>query len=109
MPDRTAGRNRLCRRDDGIGVDAVMPVKLAKRSGLSEVLNTERPYPMAGHRTQPCQRRGMPVEDGDHPAIRRYVSEQPLDVRARVYKATFARALCCRPTCVEPVRGRDCQ
>ena len=42
MADRAAGRNGLRRRDDGIGVDAVVPIELGERSGLAEMLDAQR-------------------------------------------------------------------
>ena len=39
--------------------------------------------------------------------MRRHVGEQPLDVRSRMHKATFARALRGRPPGIEPVGRGD--
>jgi hypothetical protein len=39
MTDRAARRNCLCRRDDGVGIDAIVSIELGKRSGLSEMLD----------------------------------------------------------------------
>ena len=39
VPDRAAGRDRLRRGDDGVGVDAVVPIKVGNGAGLAEMLN----------------------------------------------------------------------
>ena len=55
--------------DDGLGVDAEVPVKVGDGSGLSEVLDTERDRLMPMHGTQPRECGGMPVDDRDQPAM----------------------------------------
>src|SRR4029077_14345462 len=92
MADRTAGRNGLGRRDDGIGIDAVMPVELGERSGLAEVLDAKRAHAMAGNGAKPCECRWVAVEHGDDPAMRRHVAKQPLDVRACALLASSTSA-----------------
>ena len=75
MPDWPSWRDRLRGRDDGIGVDAVVPVKLGERSGLAEVFNTKRPRAVAGDRAEPGQRRRVAVEHADDAAMRRHVRQ----------------------------------
>ena len=53
MPDRPARRQRRRRRDDGIGVDAVVPIKLGDRAGLPEMLHAERAHAMAVDGAEP--------------------------------------------------------
>src|SRR5665213_1279088 len=42
MPDRATGCDGLCRRNDRVGVDTVVPVELGERAGLAEMLDAER-------------------------------------------------------------------
>ena len=107
MPDRPAGRDRLRGGDDGVGVDAVVPVELGERAGLAEMLDAERARAMAGDRAEPGQRRRVAVEHGDDAAMRRHVGEQPLDMRARMHQAALARALRRGPAGIEPVGRGD--
>ena len=107
MADRAARRNGLSRRDDGIGVDAVMPVELGERSGLAEMLDAQGAYAMAGDGAKPCQGRRMAVEHGDNAAMRRHVAKQPLDMRACVHQTALTRSLGSGPAGVEPVGGSD--
>ena len=53
MTDRAAGRDGLCRRDNGVGINAVVPIELGKRSGLSEMLDTKGARPVASDGTEP--------------------------------------------------------
>src|SRR6185437_9055227 len=62
MTDRAARRDGLRRGDDGIRVDAVVPVEVGERAGLAEMLDAERARAMAGDRTEPGERRRMAVE-----------------------------------------------
>ena len=72
MADRSARHERLCRGDDSVGTDAIVPVKIDQRAGSSEMLDAEISY-------------GAPAR---HPA-----RQKPLDVRAGMDEATFARPL----------------
>jgi hypothetical protein len=68
MADWSTRHERLCRGDDSVGTDAIVPVKIDKRAGSSEMpRNLVR-----------CPAR--------HPA-----RQKPLDVRAGMDEATFAR------------------
>ena len=80
MTDRAARCDGLCRRDDRVGIDAVVPVELGERSGLSEMLDAQRSRPVAGDRANPRLGRGMSVEHRDDAAMGRHIGEQPLDV-----------------------------
>src|SRR5262249_42860041 len=70
-PDRAPGRKRRRRRDDGVGVDAVVPIKLRDRAGLPEMLDAERAHAMAVDGAEPGERRRMAVEHGDDAAMGR--------------------------------------
>src|SRR5262249_48286329 len=87
MPDRTAGGDRLRRRDDGVGVDAVVAIEVGDRAGLAEVLDPERAHAMAAYGAEPGERRRVAVEHGDDAAMGRHVGKQPLDMRTRVHEA----------------------
>ena len=107
MADRAARRNGLSRRDDGIGIDAVMPVELGERSGLAEVLDAQGAYAMAGDGAKPCEGRRMAVKHADDPPIRRHDAKQPLGY-ASVRAPDRAHALVAqRSARVEPVGGSD--
>src|SRR5580692_7209150 len=95
--------------DDGVGVDAVVAVEVLDRAGLAEMLDAERPHPMALDRAQPSQSRRMAVEHADDAAMLRQAGEQPLDMRAGVNKAALARAARRGPAGIETVRRRDGQ
>jgi len=71
VPDRPARGERGGGCDDGIGVDAVVPVELGDRAGLAEMFDAERPDPMAVDGAQPAKRRRMAVEHADDAAIAR--------------------------------------
>ena len=105
MADRAARRNGLSRRDDGIGIDAIMPVELGERSGLAEVLDAQGAYAMAGNGAKPCEGRRMAVKHGDNPAMRWHVAKQPLDVRACVDETALRRAL----GAVQPALSRSAE
>ena len=104
MPDRLTGRDRLHGRNNGVRVDAIVPVELRDGAGLAEMLDPERPHPVAADRSEPGQGRRMAVEHGDNAAMGRQLGEQPLDVRAGVNEAALARAHRRSPARVEPVR-----
>ena len=53
MADRAAWRNRLSRRNDGVGVDAIVPIELGERSRLAEMLDTEWTHAMASNSAEP--------------------------------------------------------
>ena len=59
--------------------------------------------------TKPGQRGRMSVEHRNDAAMRRHVREQSLDMRARMYQATLARALRGGPARIEPVGRSDRQ
>lgn len=80
MADRAAGRNRLCCRDDGIGVDAIVPIELGERARLAEVLDAQRACSVSGNGADPGKSRRVPIKHGDNAAMRRYIGEQPLDM-----------------------------
>ena len=109
MPDRAAGRYCLRRRDNGVGVNAIMPIEIGQRSGLTKMLDAEWTYPMTRNSAEPRECRRVSVEYGDQAAIGRHITEQPLDMRTRMDKAALARALSRGPPCVEPVGGGYCE
>src|SRR5690242_15816356 len=82
VPNRSAGRERGRGRDDRIGVDAIMAIEIRDRAGLPEMLYAQRAHAMAVHAAEPTKRRGMAVDDRHDPAVRRYVRQQLLDMRA---------------------------
>src|SRR5260370_16524697 len=103
MPDRPAGDHGLRGRHDRISVDAVVPVEIADRSGLAEMLDPERAHAMAGDAAEPGQRRWMAVDHGDDAAMIGDVGEQPLDVCARMHEAALAPPLPPGPAALEPL------
>ena len=107
IADRPSRRDGFGRGDDGIGVDAVVPVELRDRAGLAEMLDAERPDAMAGDRAQPAERRRMTVEHADNAAMPRQAGEQPLDMGAGMDQAALARPPCRGPAGIEPVGGGD--
>src|SRR5215831_246944 len=86
VPDRPARRQRRRRRDDGIGVDAVVPIKLRDRAGLPEMLDAERAHAVTAHGAEPGERRRMAVEHGDNPAMGWHIGHELFDMRARMHK-----------------------
>src|SRR5260370_21224617 len=107
MPDRPAGDDGLRGRHDRIGVDAVVPIEIADRPGLAEMLDPERAHAMAGDAAEPGQRRRMAVEHGDDAAMISHIGKDALDVRARMHETALARPLPPGPTGVEPAAGRS--
>ena len=103
MADRAAGRDCLRRRDDGIRIDAIVAIKIGQRAGLAEMLNTKWPHPVTGDCAEPGQCRRMPIEDTDDAAMRGYVSEQALDVRARMHEPALSRTLRRSPAGIEAI------
>ena len=47
MADRSPGRHRLRCSDDGVGIDAIVPIEVGDRAGLAEVLDAEGAHAMA--------------------------------------------------------------
>src|SRR4029078_6815808 len=80
MTDRAARCDGLRRRNDRVGIDAVVPVELGERSGLSEMLDAQGSCPVAGDCAKPRQGCGMSVEHRDDAAMGRHIGEQPLDM-----------------------------
>ena len=75
MSDRAAGRDRLRRRDDGIRIDSIVPIKIGQRTGLAEMLDAEWPHAMTGDCAEPGQCCRMSVEHTDNAAMRRHIGE----------------------------------
>ncbi len=50
MADWAAGRNRLCCSDDGVSVNAIVPIELGERAGLAEMLDAQRARSVSGTR-----------------------------------------------------------
>src|SRR5262249_61093751 len=101
MPDRPTRRQRRRRRDDGIGVDAVVPIEIRDRAGLAEMLAAERAHAMALDGAEPGERRRMAVEHGDDAAMGRHIGHELFDMGTRVHEAALARALRRGPAGVE--------
>lgn len=59
-----------CQTHDGIGdgipIDPKMPVEIAYRSRLAEMLDAVWDRPVTRHRAQPGERRRMAIYDGNH-------------------------------------------
>ena len=83
MADWSTRHERLCRGDDSVGTDAIVPVKIDQRAGSSE----------------------MPRNS--YGALRGTARQKPLDVRAGMDEATFARLLRGGPSGVKPIGRRD--
>ena len=71
MPHRRACGEALRRIDDGVGVDAVMPVEVVDGAGLAEMLDAQGLDAMAAHAAKPAQCRGMAVDRSDDAAVPR--------------------------------------
>src|SRR3954469_16648838 len=93
MPDRAARRERRCRRDHGIGVDAVVPIEVRDRTGLPEMLDAECPHAMAVYGAEPGEGCGMTIEYRHDAAIGRNFGQQFFDMRAGMNETALARAL----------------
>src|SRR5665647_12386 len=65
VPHRRSGGQAFRRVDDGIGVDAIVAVKVADAAGLPKVLDAERLDPVAAHAAEPAERGRMAVDHGD--------------------------------------------
>ena len=109
MADRPARCDALRGGDDGVGVDAVVPVKVRDRAGLAEMLDPERPHAMAVDRAEPGEGCGVSVEHRDDAAVRRQIAEESLDVRAGMDEPAIAGAQRRGPAGVEPVGRSHCQ
>lgn len=107
MTDRRSWRDGLCRREDRVGVDSVVPVQIGERARLTEMLDPERTNAMAVDRAEPRQRRGMTVENSHDAAMLRQIGEQPFNMRAGVDKSPLSGPLRRGPTGIEAVSGRD--
>src|SRR5262249_54149287 len=105
VPDRPTRRQRLRRRDDRLGVDAVVTIEIGDRAGLAKMLDTERAYAVAGDGAKPGERRRMTIEHGDDGAMGRQLLEQPLDMGACMHQAALARPLRRGPAGIEAVGG----
>src|ERR1700676_5322387 len=66
-------RYGLRSRNDRVGVDAVVAIEIGNGAGLAEMLDAERPHPMAADRAEPGERRRMTIEHGDEAAMGRQV------------------------------------
>src|SRR5438445_6480283 len=64
VADGPARRQRRCRCDDGIGVDAVVAIEIRDRAGLPEMLDAERAHAMAVHGAEPGERCRVAVDHG---------------------------------------------
>jgi hypothetical protein len=80
MANRAAGRNCLCRRDDSVGVDAIVPIELGERARLAEMLDAQRARSVSGNSAEPGESHWVAIKHGDNAAMRRHVGEQPLDM-----------------------------
>ncbi len=107
IPDRPSRRDRLRGGDDGVRVDPIVAIEVHQRAGLAEVLDAERARAMAVDRAEPAERGRMRVAHRHDAGVRRQVAKQALDVRARMHKPAFARALRGGPAGVEAVRRGD--
>jgi hypothetical protein len=92
MPDRATGCERLRSREDRVGVDAVVPVKVRYRASLAEMLDA------SGRVRCPCTAPSQPRVAGypsttiTMPACAQ-VGEECFDMRARVHETAFASAM----------------
>src|SRR5690606_8882826 len=97
VPDRPAGRQRLGGRDDGLGVDAVVPVEVGEAARLAEVLHSEGTGAVAADGAQPGERRRVAVEHRHDAAVGRQLLEEPLDMASGVNETALAGAARRRP------------
>src|SRR3954452_25037716 len=95
VADRGACRQIFGSVDDGIGVNAVVPVELIDAPGLTEMLDAKRFQPMAAHAAEPPKRRGMAIDDGNDAAIARQRREQFIDVADIRHPVALAPQLSC--------------
>ena len=89
---RPAGGHGVASGDDGVGVDAEVPVEVVDRSGLAEMLDTEAARAVALDRTQPSERGRMPVRHGDDGAMAGQVCQQAFDMAPGMDEAALAGA-----------------
>ena len=80
VADRTPWRDRLGGGDNGVGVDAIVPVEVRDRTGLAEMLDPKRTDLVAIDGAEPGERRRMAVEHADNAAMRRQAGHQPFNM-----------------------------
>ena len=107
VSDRPAGRDALGCRDDGVGVNAVVPIEVGERAGLPKVLDTQRAHAMTADCADPGEGGRMTVEYRHDATMARHASEQAFDMRTRMHLPSFTRSLRGSPTGIEPVGRRD--
>ena len=69
MADRTARRDDLRRGNDSIGINAIVPVELVDRTGLTKMLHAKWANAVATDGAEPRQSGGMPVQQCDETAM----------------------------------------
>ena len=90
-------------RDDGINVDPEMAIKITDCSGLTKVLDPERHSTVPGDSSEPGERCGMTVDDGDERAMGGQCAEQPLSKALRTDVSSATGAASCCPACIQSV------
>src|SRR5262249_4791066 len=109
IADWTPWGDHLCRGNDGIGIDPIVPVEVGDGTRLAEMLDTEWPDAVAVDRAEPCQGRRVAIQHSDNAAISGQTGKQPLDVRAGMDKSTFAGATGRGPARIQTVGRSDRQ
>ena len=103
MADRTPRCDRLCGRDNRVGVDAIVSIKVSEGARLTEMLDAQRPRAMTGDCAKPGKCCRMAVEHRDDSAVRRDFGEQAFDMRTRVNQSALARTLSRSPAGIKAV------
>ncbi|GCC48310.1 hypothetical protein chiPu_0032226, partial [Chiloscyllium punctatum] len=104
MPHRGAGRDAFRSIDDGVGVDAVVPVEVGDGAGLAEMLDAERLEAVAAHAAEPAERGRMAVDHGHNAAVAAERRQQLLDMTQMLHAAAVAAQIPRGgPTRIEPI------
>lgn len=69
VSNRPALGQSICRSDDRVGINSVMPIEIAKCSGLAEMFDAKAAETMAFNRTEPRQCRWMPIQYCDKATV----------------------------------------
>lgn len=95
------------RVSDGIPIDPEMPIKIADRPSLADMLDAVWDHTMTRHCAEPGERSGMAIDHGYHGAMVRQRVEQSFDMAQGTGIATCTFALRRRSARIEPIRRGD--
>lgn len=86
-----------------MGIDTVVAIEIRNRAALPQMFNAERTGAMTADCTKPTHCCRMAVDDNDEHAVRRNVTQQPLDMAPGVDETAFARTRRRSPSGTEPI------